>query len=236
MKRKLKIDGFTLIDLLLVIAVLFILISVFTPKLAINKARPEKIICTNNLKQIGLAFRIWSGDQQDTSPQLTSVTNKGAMEAVLGGNVAAVFQVMSNQLMSPKILFCPTDKKRIQASTFDRSDSSIAKQGGNILFGGNTNLSYFVGLDAKDTSPSMFLSGDDNFLIGGTNIYAMGGSPAPSGILSLTTNTPIAWADTRHLKQGNVGLADGSVQGFSTSALRHALANTGVETNRLAMP
>jgi hypothetical protein len=38
------------------------------------------------------------------------------------------------------------------------------------------------------------------------------------------------------MKQGNVGLADGSVQGFSSTALRRALENTGVETNRLAMP
>jgi prepilin-type processing-associated H-X9-DG protein len=48
--------------------------------------------------------------------------------------------------------------------------------------------------------------------------------------------SPVAWNDTRHLKQGNVGLADGSVQGFSSNKLREALANTGVETNRLAMP
>lgn len=228
-------NGFTLIDLLIVIAVLFILVVMLLPAHTGNKAKPERIICTNNLKQVGLAFRIWAVDHQDTNPMQISVTNGGAMEAVLSGNIVAVFQVMSNELSTPKILFCPTDKKRTQATTFDRSDPSIGKWG-STLFSGNTNLSYFVGLDAKDTSPSMFLSGDDNFLIGGTNIYAMGGSPAPSGILSLTTNTPIAWADTRHLKQGNVGLADGSVQGFSTSALRNALANTGVETNRLALP
>ena len=192
-------------------------------------------MCTNNLKQVGLAFRIWAGDHQDINPMQVSVTNGGAMEAVLSGNIVAVFQVMSNELNTPKILFCPTDKKRIQAVIFP-SPSGTPQNAGHESFSGNNNLSYFVGLDAKDTLPSMFLSGDDNFLVGGTNIYASGGSPAPSGILSLTTNTPVAWNDTRHLKQGNVGLADGSVQGFSTSALRNALAYTGVETNRLAMP
>jgi prepilin-type processing-associated H-X9-DG protein len=38
----------------------------------------------------------------------------------------------------------------------------------------------------------------------------------------------VAWTDSsQHQKQGNVGLADGSVQGFSINALRTAAANTG---------
>lgn len=158
------------------------------------------------------------------------------MEAVLGGNVAAVFQVMSNQLKSPKVLFCPTDKQRVQATTFDRSDPSIGKWRGSILFGSNTNLSYFVGLDAKDTSPDMFLSGDDNFLLGGNYKGDVGGSPVPSGVLMLTTNSPVTWSESRHEKQGNIGLADSSVMGFSSRSLRTALKERGVETNRLAMP
>lgn len=81
----------------------------------------------------------------------------------------------------------------------------------------------------------MFLSGDDNFLVGG-NSGGYGGTQVTPGILSLTKKDPLAWSDIRHERQGNIGLADGSVQGFSSSALRNALANTGVETNRLAMP
>lgn len=235
MKQKPKTNGFTFIELLVVIAVLVILAALLLPGTTKNKAKATTIRCTSNLKQVGLAFRIWSGDHQDTNPMQISVTNGGAMEAVLSGNIVAVFQVMSNELNTPKILFCPTDKKRIQATTFDSSDPSIGKWRGTTLFSGNTNLSYFVGLDAKDTSPSMFLSGDDNFLFGG-NSGGYGGKPVTPGVFTATTNTPVAWNDTRHLKQGNVALADGSVQGFSSTALRNALANTGVETNRLAMP
>jgi prepilin-type processing-associated H-X9-DG protein len=36
-----------------------------------------------------------------------------------------------------------------------------------------------------------------------------------------------------HQKQGNVGLADGSVQGFSRSKLQEALKNTGDAGNAL---
>ena len=40
----------------------------------------------------------------------------------------------------------------------------------------------------------------------------------------------------RYTEWEQIEPVDGSVQGFSSSALRNALANTGVETNRLAMP
>ncbi len=226
--------GFTLIDLLLMIAVLLILGVILIPKISVRTSRSPPRTCTNNLKQVGLAFRIWADDHQYTFPQALSVTNGGAMEAVMGGNVAAVFQVMSNVINSPKILFCPTDKKRIQALTFDQASPSTGWHK-SVSFLGNSNLTYFASLDAKDTSPEMFLSGDDNFLVGG-NSGGYGGTQVTPGILSLTKNAPLAWSDIRHERQGNIGLADGSVQGFSSSALRNALANTGVETNRLAMP
>ncbi len=216
--------GFTLIDLLLVIAAIIGIAAIVLPNLARTNHHSPRISCTNNLKQVGLAFRIWAGDNNDKFPPQVSITNGGAMELATTGNVAAVFQVMSNELSTPKILFCPTDKIRQQAAAFTFTHPS------------NTNVSYFVGLDATDTAPNMFLAGDDNFLVGGTHQGEVGGDPARSGILSLTTNTPIAWSEARHEKQGNVGLADGSVQGFSSRALRPALANTGVETNRLVMP
>lgn len=152
------------------------------------------------------------------------------MEVALAGNVAAVFQIMSNELCTPKILFCPADQVRIQAVTFDQPASA-----NNVSFTSNSNVSYFVGLDATDTTPGMFLSGDDNFLIGG-NQNPLSGTPVRSGILTLKTNDLIAWSKARHDKQGNIAMADGSAQGFSTTALRTALANTGVETKRLAMP
>jgi prepilin-type processing-associated H-X9-DG protein len=83
-------------------------------------------------------------------------------------------------------------------------------------------------LDAADDKPAMFLSGDDNFDIGGR--------PVKSGLLLLATNAPVSWTAARHINQGNIGLADGSVQTTSSSFLRQMLVQTGVATNRLALP
>lgn len=225
--------GFTLIELLIVIAIIAILAALLNTPRGSNKAMAKRIGCVNNLKQASLAFRIWAGDNNDSFPTSASVTNSGVMELAATGNVAAVFQIMSNELNTPKILFCPTDKIRRQANTF--ATTVPPKNPDIVPFQGNTNVSYFVNLDAVDTNPSMFLSGDDNLLIGGGN-NPLSGTPATSGVLPLTTNSLIAWSEARHQKQGNVALADGSVQQCSTSNLRRQWAASGIETNRLAMP
>ena len=51
-------------------------------------------------------------------------------------------------------------------------------------------------------------------------------------MIAIGTNpVAAAWTDSsQHQKQGNVGLADGSVQGWSISGLRSAAANTGDTT------
>jgi prepilin-type processing-associated H-X9-DG protein len=138
----------------------------------------------------------------------------GTQELIATGKVWPHFQVMSNELNTPFVLRCPADRERTARTAF----------GPNLS---NTNISYFVGLDANDTMPQVFLAGDRN-LIGGTMLS--------NRILLLTTNDAVHWGTDLHKNQGNIALADGSVQTFNTSRLHDALANTGVPTNRLAMP
>ena len=210
---------------MLVIACLGIVAFFVLPHLARSNSRSSRIGCTNNLKQVGLAFRIWAGDNNDKYPMSVSVTNGGAMELANEGSAFAIFTVMSNELNTPKILFCPneTNPKRKIAVMFGSSASRETQ-----AFTATNNLSYFVGLDADETKPTTIISGDDNF--------AVGADIPKRGLYMLSTNSPVEWTKERHIKQGNIGLADGSVQGFSTRAFRRALIQTGIATNRLAMP
>ena len=207
-------SGLTLVELLLVVVVLVVLFAMFLPESGSGR-KSKKINCTNNLKQIGLAYRIWADDNGGKYPMELSVTNGGMMELMSTADAWRTYQVMSNELSTPKILFCPADDERSIYATNFTSDL----QG---------KISYFIGLDAGTNRPQSFLSGDDNFEIAG--------QPVKSGLLSLWTNDPVSWAATRHMHSGNLGLGDGSVQCSTSSGLRSYLVQTEIATNRLAIP
>jgi competence protein ComGC len=203
--------AFTLIELIVIIAISVLLLCMVAPAPS-QKARSQRIHCANNLRQIGLGFKTFGLDSNDQFPMYVEAKHGGSLEALSTGEVFRHFQAMSNELSTPKILVCPADT-RPPASNF---------------FGlANANLSYFIGMDANDSTPAMFLTGDRN-LTNGTVL-------PPDRILIVTTNHPAGWNHEMHRFMGNVGLSDGSVQGFTRSKLNEALWNSGV-TNRLAIP
>ena len=225
-------QAFTLVELMVIVAVMCVLAALFLPQW-VRQQRPYRshISCFNNLKQVGLAFRIWAVDNKDQFPMQVSVTNGGTMELVGASNVWPHFLVMSNELSTPRILFCPeeTDKQRSVANMFlPYTPAPGTFRDPPVPLTNDNHLSYFVGVDADDNYPQMVLAGDHNL--------AIGGKPAGHGLHSIWTNTPVTWLKPMHQGHGNVLLADGSVQEISSSNWPSIMFKTGVATNRLAIP
>jgi len=231
-----NLRAFTLIELLVIIAIVAIACFLI-PALVKAPRRYSRINCTNNLKQVALAFKVWAIDNADMFPMAIStngiVTNHpasftppipahsetngpGSKELIPSGLAYVHFQLLSNELSTPKILVCPNDKSKTVATNFA------------VQFN-EKNVSYFVGTDAQDIYPQMFLSGDRHLAFNGKAI-----SP---GLFVLTTNNPpLSWTKANHDMSGNIGLADGSVQTISSSMLSPLASSQGFATNRLAIP
>jgi competence protein ComGC len=204
--------GLTLLEVAVIISSLAIVALLLLPALAAARHKSSRLSCASNLKEIGIAPHIWQGDHDDLYPTAVSWTKGGAMEQVATGNVAAVFQVMSNELSTPKILICPQDNAHFEATNFSAGFSA-------------KNISYFINIDASEANPQLLLVGDDNFEIDGI--------PVKSGILKLKPNQQIGWTRERHKFVGNVAITDGSVQQLTTKGLQDW---SNLATNRIAIP
>ena len=206
----------TLTEVLVVTVVLAVLAVVLLPAfIADRPGRAPRINCVSDLKQIGLAYRIWADDNNGKFPMEIPIANGGTMELAATGDVVATFQIMSNILTTPRILFCPADTNHVTAKNF----------GANFTA---KNVSYFIGLDTDTNRSQALICGDDNFAIGGV--------PVKSGLLELSTNASITWTAARHKFAGNIGLADGSAWQMNDQLLVQKLIETGLATNRLALP
>jgi prepilin-type N-terminal cleavage/methylation domain-containing protein/prepilin-type processing-associated H-X9-DG protein len=185
--------GFSLIELLLVLAIIGILAALLLPVLAQGQARARQIQCLTQLRENGIAFHSFAHDHNGKFPMAVPAGAGGTLELSdsayrLTGEFYFSyrhFQALSNELVTPKLVVCPADKR--PAAT-------------NFAALRNENLSYFVGLNADMAKPASILAGDRNI----TNDRMR-----PASLLHLGPNQFIRWTSELHRFRGNLLFADG---------------------------
>ena len=235
MKQKMMRDGsaFTRLALLDVIAV--VLVFLLTALLFLARHRvyssSHRISCVNNLKEIGVAYRIWAYDNGDLNPAEQTVAKGGWGDFLTNADQGLIcwtnYVLMQNELgQSPKLVVCPTDDRR---AAVDFATN----------FKNNTHLSYFVGVSARDIDPQSIESGDRNLGPGTEPDPDYGFSPKSGNgnDVAVPISGAVSWSlkmhsSGRRVGAGNILIADGSAQQASSASLtRNWLRNATPTTN-----
>jgi prepilin-type N-terminal cleavage/methylation domain-containing protein/prepilin-type processing-associated H-X9-DG protein len=219
--------AFTLIELLVVIAIIAILAAMLLPALSKAKARAQNIACINNLKQWGVAFRMYTDDFNDVVPEEGNV----GLPVVDPVNIDAWYnsvtpyigsQTLSNLYRSSPpnppvpgsrtIFSCPSTPDFRRAAnpyadppTFARAlfmygenGRLCINKGGPTRTVGNTKLS-----GVKKPSDTIFIAEVD--------------PNAPENGNTSQSNVTGQYAVARHDKRGNFAFCDGSARGGKTN-------------------
>ena len=215
--------AFALVELAAVLAVIGLLAVGAALMYSKMENRAARIKCVNQIRNVGLAYRVFATDSGDRFPFQLSVTNRGTRE--FETDIARQYLALTNELATPRLLVCVTRE-------FGRTGSSkgYGIEAGSWTALSASNVDYFINVDADPAAPRRILAADDELRIAGN---------AAHGLQLVRTNDALSYPAGLHEKGGdyaNAVMSDGSVEQFLPAEWPRILTSSGLETNRFLLP
>lgn len=202
--------GITLLEWLVLVVCVVILAGMLVPATT-RKGRAPLTACVNNLKHLGIGFRLYANDNDEHFPMQLSTNAGGSMEFTNKPAQAwRHFWAAGSELSNPRILLCPAAKYP------GRTPVDFLSPGDDRY------LTYFIGIHAKSGMSNIIFSGD-------ADIHLRDRLLPKATAFPLSTN--YAWGK-RHRGRGNVAFADGAVQTMDSRKFVEAVHNQTAEEGR----
>ncbi|HVU08308.1 MAG TPA: type II secretion system protein [Verrucomicrobiae bacterium] len=216
---KAKISGLTLIEVLVILAVVFILAALLLPAIHNRPRKATMPMCMNNQKQIAIGLFMFNGDHNGNFPWQLSETNGGARGKISTGRASEQFHPLWDYTKNFSVFICPIDKVKFVAT--------------NISTFSESNLSYFVNVDATTNNAANTILTGDRYLMANSK-------PVSSGLFGYSTNEVLSWSNDSHYGSSNpsgvLSFADDHVEFVRSANLNSIFLRESVITNQFVVP